>query len=378
MINALSYDETMSGGGDGLQINNIVKKPIQWSLENEEILVEWGDIAQCYKWLTTYCYLSYCYYHAWFTIPTIIFSTITGTAIFAQLHVGEVVQLYIQISIGFINISIGILNTLLQYLRISEMKELYKSSSLGWDKLARNIRIELAKTPYERNDANHFIKLCRQEFNRLMEMTPLIDEKTIKQFIKTFAGETGTQQRREYELLKKPDICDELVSIDKNRKHWFINEFENMDEKFLSSSQQNNKQTMINLATNNANVNANTTIKLPYKNQKIRRSSTNIINMMSPNRKRKISNNYVIPITTTTATNQGSNITSILSSYKNAAGTAAAQPPSTEKHVKLTEAILREKNSSDVESGRNVSLGMGVGVGLGEIAAVGGGSSHQL
>lgn len=329
MQHILSFEETMSGGDEAgsTQTNRIIKKPIQWSLENEEILVEWGDIAQCYKWLTTRCYLSYCNYHAWFTIPTIIFSTITGTAIFAQLHVSAKIQLYIQVSTGFINISIGILTTLLQYLRIAELKELYKNSSLGWDKLARNIRIELAKTPYERNDANHFIKLCRQEFNRLMETTPLIDEATMKQFFKTFAGNPGSQQREEYDMLKKPDICDELVSIDKNRKHWFINineyhPYTDEDVKELTASQH--KRAII-----------------PSVKTKFRRAST-LVNTSSgsPEKKRKKSNTVIPSASSLQSQPQ-------LSNKKN------------EKQNKLTETELvklklqEEKNSevNDVEMG---------------------------
>ena len=55
------------------------KIKIEWSPENENILVEWCDYAQCYKWLNSRAHAKYSKWHAWFTIPAIIFSTISGT-----------------------------------------------------------------------------------------------------------------------------------------------------------------------------------------------------------------------------------------------------------------------------------------------------------
>ena len=59
-------------------------KPVKWSPENEEILVEWCDVAKIYKWLNSKANAKLSKQHAWFTIPTITLSTITGTASFAQ------------------------------------------------------------------------------------------------------------------------------------------------------------------------------------------------------------------------------------------------------------------------------------------------------
>ena len=60
------------------------EKNVKWSPENELIMVEWCDVAQCYKWLNTRAHAKCSRAHAWFTIPAITLSTITGTASFAQ------------------------------------------------------------------------------------------------------------------------------------------------------------------------------------------------------------------------------------------------------------------------------------------------------
>jgi hypothetical protein len=198
------------------------KKPrVEWSPENEKILVEWCDIAQCYKWLNTRTHNKYSRLHAWFTIPAIILSTISGTASFAQESIPVSMRSWATMSVGTINIAVGILATIQQYLKISELNEAHRVSSIAWDKYARNIRIELSKSPSERPDAALFIKHNRDEFDRLMETSPSIPEQIISDFMSTFANSKDPIKKKQYAVLKKPDICDIIVSAEENRHHWY-------------------------------------------------------------------------------------------------------------------------------------------------------------
>lgn len=203
------------------------KKKVEWSPENEKILVEWCDIAQCYKWLNTRAHNKYARMHTWFTIPAIIFSTISGTASFAQSSLNDTQKIYAPMVIGSINILIGILTTIQQYLKISELNEAHRVSSIAWDKYARNVRIELAKAPDERMEAGVFLKHSRDEFDRLMETSPSIPESIIDDFMKTFSGKAESDPERKklvaerFATLKKPDICDIIVSAEENRHHWY-------------------------------------------------------------------------------------------------------------------------------------------------------------
>jgi hypothetical protein len=217
------------------------EKKIEWSKENELIMVEWCDVAQCYKWLNSRAHMKYAYMNAWFTIPAIVLSTISGTASFAQTSIPSAYQTYAPMAIGSINILIGILTTVQQYLKISELNESHRVSAISWDKFARNIRIELAKAPKERADAATFIKMSRQEFDRLMETSPAIPQNVIRQFDRTFSGKkniviemcaymlgcvgiedkAAIERKRQYDALKKPDICDIIVTANENRHKWY-------------------------------------------------------------------------------------------------------------------------------------------------------------
>ncbi len=142
------------------------KQKVEWSPENEKILVEWCDIAQCYKWLNNRAHHKLSKLHAYFTIPAIVLSTITGTASFAQTSLPEDYREFAPMIIGTINIAVGILATIQQYLKISELNEAHRVAAIAWDKFARNIRIELAKAPSERPDAGLFLKHNRDEYDR--------------------------------------------------------------------------------------------------------------------------------------------------------------------------------------------------------------------
>lgn len=224
--------------------NSSTRKTIEWSYENEEILAEWCDIAQCYKWLNTETYKYYKNMNSYLTIPCIVFSTISGSASFGIPSVPIEYQYIIPFLIGSITISVGIMTTVQQYYRYSELNETHRILSVAWDKLARNIRIELSKSPLERIDARHFIKFTRLEFDRLMENSEIIPDNIIKKFnikIKENPNEFDdleANHKKNITSLKKPDICDGITSVNMNRKIWFQQENKNMEYTIQSNERR--------------------------------------------------------------------------------------------------------------------------------------------
>jgi len=210
--------------------------PIQWSIEHETILSEWGDKALCYKWLHMKSNTKYQYLHNVYTIPVIIMSTLTGTANFAQEKLPSQYIFYAPVVIGCINILAGIITTVQQFLHITELYESHRVSTIAWDKFYRRIKHELARKPTERTPISEFMLTATEEYDRLIETSPSIDKDILVQFKSTFDGSfTNSNIKSMYQELTKPDILDTLVSI---RKSIYKNPEDRIKENITTRLQQ--------------------------------------------------------------------------------------------------------------------------------------------
>jgi hypothetical protein len=236
----------------------------EWNEQHEKILVEWADKAICYRWLHSKSRIKYNTKNTWFTIPVIIMSTLTGTANFAIDRIPEEYKGWYTVGVGSINIFAGILTTIQQFLKISELNEAHRSSSISWDKFYRNIKLELAKSREERMPAFQMLKMSKEEFDRLMETSPPITESIITRFNKTFSGSSNklgrelTEKQLAFQSMYKPEICDTLETtanfvykessdiIEKNKTKKFV---ENLKEK----NEYRRKSTQVSVFIDNFN-----------------------------------------------------------------------------------------------------------------------------
>lgn len=201
----------------------------EWTIEHEKILVEWGDKAMCYRWLHSRAHAMYSALNTWYTIPVIIISTLTGTANFAQERVPIEYQSYFVMLVGGFNILAGIITTIQQFLKITQLNEAHRVASITWDKFYRNIKIELSKHPNERLPVTQMIKMSKEEFDLLMETSPTIPDKILNLFKTEFQNLKGDNMVK----IITPEICDTLVSTELSRNPW------SSEENQLKKAQQN-------------------------------------------------------------------------------------------------------------------------------------------
>ena len=186
----------------------------EWTTDHEDILIEWADKAMCYNWLHSRAHAMYSKLNYSYTIPVIIISTLTGTANFAQARVPLSYQGYFGMIVGFFNILAGIITTIQQFLKITQLNEAHRVSGIAWDKFYRNIKIEIARHPDERMNVNQLIKMNKEEFDRLIETCPDIPDKIIEEFKILFKGNF------EYGEIVKPEMCGQMVSTERYRNQW--------------------------------------------------------------------------------------------------------------------------------------------------------------
>jgi len=184
----------------------------EWSDEIEELLSEWGEISMCYAYLHNFSTRKYKKKYHHLQIPIIVLSTLTGTANFAaDSYVPTDYKQGFSAGVGTLNIIAGIMGTLMSFLRYSEIYEGHRISALAWSKLGRAIEIELSLHDKKRKPCRDFLKVCRAEYDNLLESSPNIDLDIIAMFNKKFEGK--------YPNVRKPIICNGLKAITPYREH---------------------------------------------------------------------------------------------------------------------------------------------------------------
>jgi len=196
-----------------------------WTEEVEALLAQWSEKASCWRWLYGRAEKKYRYKYYMFSIPVIILSTLTGTANFGMdSYVPENSKQFATAVVGGLNLFAGLLSTLQNFLKVAEGMESARNSCVSWGKLQRSIQIELSLDTKRRQNSHDFLKICRSEYDRLTEQSPIVDDDIIDEFKKKF---------KEYEI-SKPSICNGLDKCDiyriKDESQGVVGDLEYVDE----------------------------------------------------------------------------------------------------------------------------------------------------
>jgi hypothetical protein len=211
------------------------KEEVIWHGQQEKILKKWSEIGSSYRFMHDRAYLYYEKQNFRFALPVIVISTITGTANFAQGSFPTSWQSYVPLVIGFFNLTAGLITTISQFLRVSELLEGHRSASISYSKFSRNISVELSLPVDERScDGREFIANRRIELDRLIEQSPNIPLHIVKTFGKKFENTdfykpdilqiTGVEVYKDDEKAKTAKKLKELelkkieINLEKQRK----------------------------------------------------------------------------------------------------------------------------------------------------------------
>lgn len=176
-----------------------------WKKEEETLLKSWADKAQCYQWLHMNAREVYRRQNSRYTIPVIIISTFVGTTSFAQDRFSEENRQYVAMGVGTLSIIAGIISTVAQFLKVSELNEAHRIAALSWGKFYRTVKTEMARHPLDRRIPTLLIEQTKEEYDRLVEISPPIPKKVLAEFQHKFGAVSN---------LVRPEVCDELTPTD--------------------------------------------------------------------------------------------------------------------------------------------------------------------
>jgi hypothetical protein len=181
-----------------------------WNSAHENLLAAIADRSNCSRWMHSKSQDLYDRINFGLTIPSIIISTISGTATIGLpgLLTDSTSTRFVTVFVGVLTLTSGLLTSLNQYMKTSQLSESHRIASVSYGKLHRVISTELALRRDQRISALDFLKTIRSEQDRLHDTCPSIVDSVIAKFRKEFDSNLS---------LEKPEIAGDLNHVLINR-----------------------------------------------------------------------------------------------------------------------------------------------------------------
>ena len=187
----------------------------KWTNEQEIILRKWAEVSKAYSWMHQRAYFKYRWQNFWFSIPVIILSNLTGIANFAQSSIPDdnPNKKMVPLVIGTINITAGIITTVYQFLKVSELVEAHRQAHINYSKFARSIETELQQIKeYRAEDGSFFLKTKQEAYDGFIESSPVIPKKILSEFSDKFGGSRKCHGgSNDYIIESKCARCENMI-----------------------------------------------------------------------------------------------------------------------------------------------------------------------
>ena len=182
-----------------------IGKNIKWSSVLEGFFKDMGEKSFCYGYLHKKCEAKYAGKRNFIDLPVIVLSTIAGTLSIGNSSIfGEENEGIASTGIGVLSLFVSVLNTVGTYFSFAKRAEAHRQSSIQYEKLFRFLDIELSLPRVERMSPADLLKVSRDTYERLAEVSPIIPKDILKDFKKKF---------RKYNV-SKPSEANGLETID--------------------------------------------------------------------------------------------------------------------------------------------------------------------
>jgi hypothetical protein len=160
-------------------------KDIHWTIRLEEYFVQTGEKANCLAWVHKKAEELYSVRKTFIDLPVIV-----GSGVIAFLNAGSQSMFedarISSIALGVGSLVVGIMNTMGTYFGWAKRAEGHRISAINYAKLYRFIAVELSLPREERMNPNDFLKVVKDTYDRLAEISPMIPPSVIHKFQRRF------------------------------------------------------------------------------------------------------------------------------------------------------------------------------------------------
>lgn len=178
---------------------------MEYNTQLESVLSDEGEKSLSYFWLHSHSQKKFSRLSNLINIPVIVLSTLAGASSIGSEALFSGFQ-YASVIIGIVSIIVGILSTLQSYFNFEKTAESHRISSIQYYKVYNFIKIELSLPRAQRTKIDDFLKIIKQDLERLKEISPLIPDNIIKDYKLYFNVD-------DYKDVSKPEICNGLSKI---------------------------------------------------------------------------------------------------------------------------------------------------------------------
>lgn len=177
---------------------------MEWNSQLEKVISDEGEKCLSYMWLHDRSQKKYNFLDTSINVPVVVLSTLAGASSIGSDSLFKGFE-QASIIIGIVSIFVGILQTLNSYFGWGKRTEGHRISSIQFSKIYNFIKIELSLPREQRLKPEEFLKLIKEQLERLREVSPQVPDDIIKQYKIAFA---------EYKDVAKPEICNGLDKIE--------------------------------------------------------------------------------------------------------------------------------------------------------------------
>lgn len=175
---------------------------ISWNERVEEYFASTGEKAHCLGWCHKKAEAVYSNRRSWIDLPVIVISAVTGFMSAGSSQMFDDARIS-SIALGVASLFVSVLNTAGSYFGWAKRAEGHRIAAIQYAKLYRFLNIEMSLPREERMSPNDLLKITRENYDRLAEVSPLLPEGVIRDFQHRFAKEKEVAKPEELNGLER-------------------------------------------------------------------------------------------------------------------------------------------------------------------------------
>jgi hypothetical protein len=165
---------------------------ISWDNDLEKLIKDECEISYSYYLLHNLSYIRFSHINNIINLPVMILSSLTGassmgsSALFNNTFISSIV-------IGLVILLLNSLQAINTYYKFSQLSEAHRIASISFQKVSRFLEIELSLPRKQRSDPKIILKILKNEIDRLMETSPIIQQIIIDKYNKKYKDERASK-----------------------------------------------------------------------------------------------------------------------------------------------------------------------------------------